>query len=112
MIAALNWAFGQDKLYWSSKFVLVALADYASESGTCWPSLLGLSKKTGFSPRQLIRILAKLEKGGFIKDTGKTVGATNRTKVYQLVGDVFRNSDRMSPLKGGNSDIGGGVIVT
>lgn len=83
-IAALNWAFEVQDLSSSRKFVLVALADYASECGTCWPSTDTLCRKTCLDRKTVVAALDSLLEAGLIFDTGKRSGATAQIKVYRL----------------------------
>jgi helix-turn-helix protein len=45
----------------AEKFVLVALADNASDEGVCWPSVRRIARKVAMSPRAVIRIIDRLE---------------------------------------------------
>lgn len=49
------------------KFVLFALADYADEAGSCWPSMETLATYTGQSVRAVKRHVQALEDDGFIQ---------------------------------------------
>lgn len=62
---ATFWAWEQD-LKHTTKIVLLALADYNSEKGECWPSTDSLAKKTGLSKCQVLREIKALESGGFM----------------------------------------------
>src|SRR5882672_10025298 len=51
----------------SMRLVLLALAYYASDSGTsCYPSIERLARETKLQERYLYKILKKLEAGGHI----------------------------------------------
>jgi len=83
-IAALNWAFHQNiKPSWL-KFALVALADCANDEGICWPSVKHLCVKTSQDRKTILASLGKLEKLGFLADTGKRQGRTNQVKVLRI----------------------------
>jgi DNA-binding MarR family transcriptional regulator len=58
----VGWAFAQPDLSASQKLTLVALADNASDDGTCWPSQTALASKTGLSERTVRTSLGELEK--------------------------------------------------
>lgn len=62
---ALNWAFQLD-LKSGPKFVLVALADYADEADSCYPSYDKISKKTGIGKRAIANHMAALEELGLV----------------------------------------------
>lgn len=86
----ITWAWEQD-LPSGRKFVLVALADHASDDGACWPSSGRLSEKTGLGRSAVLGHLKALE------DSGLIVRPTRRrhkdgslsTYEYQLVGEVI-----------------------
>lgn len=46
---ALTWAFSREGIKAGPKFVLVSLADYADEAGSCYPSVPKISRRTGYS---------------------------------------------------------------
>lgn len=64
--AALTWAFDSDVSPAAAKFVLVALADLADESHSCYPSQDRLAGSTGQSRDSVLRHLKTLEALGFI----------------------------------------------
>ena len=58
---AIRWAWSQTTpLSATQTLVLVALADYANEAQTCWPTLATLAKKTRLSRRAVINAIAHL----------------------------------------------------
>jgi hypothetical protein len=58
---ASRWAWLQSApLSATQKLVLLALADYANEAHTCWPTLATLAEKTRLSRRAVINALARL----------------------------------------------------
>jgi len=84
----------------NGKLVLLALADFANKGGVAWPSILTLARKTGLSPRQVQRLLRKLEVAGDIKiEDG---GGRKRTHRYTF--PRYGNSDTMSPFNQKNGD--------
>ena len=80
----LNLAFRSDVSRSSSKFVLVALADYANEDGEAYPSVETLCNKTALNRKTVLAALRLLFEGGFICDTGRRRGSTGQVKVYKL----------------------------
>lgn len=64
-LAALTWAFDQ-YLEPAKKVVLLALADYADDTGRCWPSQETLTKKTSLSIRTIRTHLHVLADFGLI----------------------------------------------
>ena len=65
-IRAIEWAYGQEISGAATKFVLVALADFADEEGTCFPGQELLAARTGQSMESVRRHLKWLEEYGFI----------------------------------------------
>ena len=83
--AATTWAFAQ-KIESSTKFVLVALADYANKKWLAWPSVAALEEKTCLKRRAILYALADLKKAGFIESLDERKGDTKQIPVYQLKG--------------------------
>ena len=94
-ITAIGWAY-QQQLPPGPKFVLVSLANYASEDGVCWPSIGTIARMTGSSSRSVHRSLAKLEAAGLIRRRARWRGADRgqTSNLYDLVGftDAFASS--------------------
>jgi hypothetical protein len=65
-IVAMNWVW-QLKLKPSVKFVLLALADAADDSGYCWPSIKTIADKTNLDDRSVQRILSKLKTNNLVQ---------------------------------------------
>lgn len=65
-LQALSWAFAQQSLKSPQKFVLVTLANYADENGSCFPGQARISLDTGMSVRSVKRCLKSLEELGYI----------------------------------------------
>ena len=61
----MNWVWSL-RLRPSVKFVLLALADAADDSGICWPSIPTIAKKTCLDVRSVQRILSKVTKDGLL----------------------------------------------
>lgn len=83
-VAAIAWAFQQKLERPSLKLLLVAMADYAGDRGTVFPSVLTLSEKTSLDRKTVIECLQELRRLGLLWDTGKRMGTTGRVKVYRL----------------------------
>lgn len=64
-VKALTWAFDQD-LKPTPKIILLALADYANDSGECWPGINSLCEKAGVTRSTLKRNLQILENDSVI----------------------------------------------
>lgn len=66
-LEAARWAYQQEIPSAGTKFVLVALADFADESGTCFPGQDRLAAMTGQSNTSVRRHLKWLESAGYIR---------------------------------------------
>jgi hypothetical protein len=65
-VQAISWAW-QQELPPNGKLVLIAIADNADDRGTnSWPSLETLARKTGYSSRQVKRIIDALVSVGVL----------------------------------------------
>ena len=84
-INALSWALGLPVGRSSTKFVLVALCNYANEFGECYPSAKQLSEDTCQDIKTVESNLARLRDCGLIVDTGERRGATKQVIVYRIV---------------------------
>jgi len=73
-VQAITWAFKQDITPAGLKFVLVALANYASDDGYCYPSQKTIAKLTGQSERAARGHIATLEAAGFIRREARRKG--------------------------------------
>lgn len=83
-IHALSWAFKIEAMPSSKKFVLVALANFASETGMAYPSVETICRLTCQQDATVRRALDSLVDEKVITDTGKRVGRTQQVKVYRL----------------------------
>lgn len=64
-VQAIGWALSQD-IPTASKFVLVALANYANDKGECWPSQETIARNTSMTDRTVRTHLKLLEDRGYI----------------------------------------------
>lgn len=83
-IEYLNYAFKCFIKKSSTKFVFVALADYANEVGEAYPSIETLCRKTSLNRKTVIAALKELRAIGVICDTGLKRGETKQVKVWQI----------------------------
>lgn len=65
------------------KFILLAFADHADDSGFCYPSLYRISWKCGVSKDSIRRCLARMVFKGIVVILSKGTGRGNTTK-YQI----------------------------
>lgn len=81
---ALTWAFKQE-LPMVQKFVLVALADYADEDGSCFPAHAKTAKRVGASVRTTQRAVRELADAGYIViQTGTRGNGSQTSNRYRL----------------------------
>lgn len=99
-IQALNWALAQDQIGNSStRFVLLVLCNYASETGECYPSRETLSRKTSLSVRSVQMHLNWLTENGFISRKSQRNGQRQSANLYQIQSAEFAPSE---PSQGAN----------
>ena len=89
-IQALGWAFDQKEISSGKKFVLIALANYAGDTGLAYPSVHTICELTQQHDETVRKALADLVTEKVIKDTGKRVGATQQVKVYRLPEETWK----------------------
>lgn len=103
---AMAWAVKQTPAGSKEKFVLLMLANYASnENGDCHPSLNEISDATMLSRDSVIRALKSLEDDGLISVEKKRVGRVNLPNTYSLnLQGVVAHSDQQgsSTQQGGS----------
>lgn len=82
---AINWAFAQPIKHSTAKFVLVAMANHASDGDwLAWPSVVSLTEATGQDRKTVLENLKRLTAMGHISDTGARKGSTKQVPVYRL----------------------------
>ncbi len=79
---AMRWAFQQTGMRASVKFVLVALAERASEENECWPSIDRIRSDTNLNRHTIVSALQELEEMGLIERRKRY----SSTTVYRLIG--------------------------
>jgi hypothetical protein len=84
-IQAQTWAYAQPIKQSSVKFVLVTLANFASEHGLCFPSIECICVQTALDRKTVISALATLQHDRYMIDTGERRGRTGQVKVYRLL---------------------------
>ena len=78
----------------TDKFVALALADHADDSGICWPGQSGIAKKCGMSERTVIRAINSLEEKRIIA-VDRRINPDNGHKLNNIY--KFLPSDKLSP---------------
>lgn len=72
------------KLPSQEKYVLIMLANYADESGKCWPSVQTLANDTGLSTATVKRVLKKLTDRGVLSRAQRRKGGMKTSNLYAL----------------------------
>lgn len=83
-IKYLNWAFDIELPANEGKSVLIALANYADEEGSCFPSQEKLALNTGQSISTIHRHLKHLEDKGYISRKARRNGQQRTSDRYYL----------------------------
>ena len=83
-VEAITWALAQKLDRSSSKFVLVAMANYANADMTCWPSIKSLSDATCQDRKTVLENIKRLKELGLITALEESKGKTNQVPVYAL----------------------------
>lgn len=90
---AINWAYDA-AVSGTAKSVLVALANFADEEGSCFPSQTRISHMTGTSERTVRRAITHLEAVGLLSKTTRYGGVDGRkSNRYMLHLDVVELDD-------------------
>lgn len=89
---ALNWATDQATGSASNKLILITLANFADDSGVCFPKISTMSKISELSERQIIRCIKDLKDRGFLTVIRQYREDRTRTaNIYQLGGQNGAN---------------------
>lgn len=87
-VEAIAWALSVRTGNPSAKFVLVALANYADQTGICWPSQKLLAEQTEQSVDTVQRRLSELVEVGLVarsrRQTKRGLGG-RASDIYQLL---------------------------
>src|SRR5205809_218081 len=81
---AMQWALRQTTGDRTAKCVLIALGHHANGKGLAWPSTVKLAGELEVNRKAVDGGLVRLQKGGFIADSGDRKGDTGRVKVWRL----------------------------
>jgi hypothetical protein len=108
-VKATDWVWTSSKAEGADRLVLLALADFADESGRCFGSWGTMQRKTRLSKSTIARSLKRLEESGELKliEASRIVNGRNFASVWQLpvqASDEQGGGVRMIP--------GGGVRMT
>ena len=87
-VVALSWAKRQRAGGVAAKAVLLVLADYADEEGTCWPSQARIAAECELTDRSVRDQLTKLEAAGLItRSTKRRPDGTQDNSRFRLALD-------------------------
>jgi hypothetical protein len=131
-IKVSTWVWKHAKHRGTQKLLLLALADFANDSGVCWPSVGSLSDRIGEGERHVHRLIKELVASGDLLvvpggGRGKTtrygiavgLNARQREKLNTVLQNsvsqntVLENTDMETVTsEAGNSDIWGTETVT
>lgn len=90
--AVMTWAFAVPAIPTGAKFVLVALADNASDEGYCYPGQARIASKTNLTDRAVRTHLTYLELHGFIRRAHRYKKDGTRTSdCYWITGYMLAN---------------------
>lgn len=82
---ALAWASTSKVARAADKLVLLGLADrHNSENDLAYPSLAWLCEFSSLDRKTVVSALDRLERAGFIEDSGQRVGKTKQIKAYRI----------------------------
>lgn len=100
-LMSLVWDHGPNDA--TQRFVLLALADRANDQGgSCYPSILELSKKCAMSQRTVIRAIDALVDGGFLVRKRHKSRSNSYTIVVAQLRPPESVSDNLSPIVSDN----------
>lgn len=96
-IKAINWAWGL-RLPPTSKLILMAIADSASDMGECWMSNSLTAEKCSVSTRTVQRMISKFASMGLLSIQPRyTPSGRQTSNIYKLNLDSNVNPDNLSP---------------
>lgn len=84
-IKVMSWVWDNGPKDPTERLTLLALADWADDTGSCYPSMVGIAEKTGVTERGARGIVRRLEASGWI--TIKTGGGRGGKNVYRVLMD-------------------------
>lgn len=114
-VAATNWVWTQSKAEGADRLVLLALADFADETGKCFGSWGTMQRKTRLARCTIARSIKRLEAAGELAEVepAKTINGRNMATVWQLpVGRCQDETGLNLTLPRSQSDITPGLNLT
>lgn len=83
-IKAMNWAWSVERLRPVERLVLLALADYADEHASCFPSQEAIAERSCCSDRTVRRVLEMFESSEIIKRSRRYIAGERSSDRYVL----------------------------
>jgi hypothetical protein len=80
-VRVLTWVWDHSASQGTDRLVLLALADSADDSGSCWPSMLTLARKARVSERTVRRSVRTLEQMGEVSSVMGGGTGSNRYRI-------------------------------
>lgn len=106
----MTWALSQRCASSRDKFILVMLANYASnEDGRCFPSISTLAEQTEMSRDSVMRAIKSLEVDEFLWVSRRSTDGVNLPNYYTLNLDNLRGV--VAPCDQGSSTLRPGVVA-
>lgn len=101
---AITWAFKQEGLTMTEKFVLIALADYANESHMCFPAHEKTAKRVAASKSTVQRAVKGLEDKGLLRVVSwhRPNGSTTSNRYQLRVGGHYDHGGVVNLTTGGS----------
>ena len=96
---ALAWAF-KTKLRTTQKFVLVALADYADDDHSCYPSYKLTAQRIGASVSTVRRAIESLESDGYVRVSKRYGDDGKQTSNRYVLNVGFWGCQNDTPIEG------------
>lgn len=105
----MTWVWEHSPTRGTDLLLLLAIADFAGESGIAWPSRQTLARRTRLDPSTVRRIVRKLEADGHIRVSRST--GRHQTNVYTLLFSCGQHGDEpVDNPCGREADCPGGTL--
>lgn len=97
-IKIMSWVWDNSPYSGSALLLHLALADYANDSGECWPSQVSLAAKARCSERYVRTTTSKMVDDGFLEVVSASNGkSTHRYRLIARNSVPPRNSETPTP---------------
>lgn len=111
---AITWAFNQDGLTMTEKFVLIALADYANEDHMCFPAHEKTAKRVAASKSTVQRAVKGLEDKGLLRVVSwhRPNGSTTSNRYQLRVGGHYDHGGSHPDTRAGYVNDQGAMVTS